>query len=95
MPNKPSLIRNRSQKPSTERETEVIEKGADPTIVKAKKSKKTTDFAAPLNEYYREKLEKLSEKMSQEIGFKVSQRQLAAKAICEYLDSLTERYQLD
>ncbi|MGI0120063.1 hypothetical protein [Zooshikella sp. RANM57] len=95
MPNKPSLIRSRSPKPSTERETEVIEKGADPTIARAKKSKKTTDFAAPLNDYYRDKLTKLSERMSQDIGFKVSQRQLAAKAICEYIDRLSEQYQLD
>ena len=100
--NKPSLVRSRNTSSKVKNETEIVSKGYDTPVVPSEdentldpNEKKTRDFNTPLNEYYHTAFAKIAEAIENDFGFKVSRRQLAQKALQEFIDNKIEKYNIE
>lgn len=100
--NKPSLVRSRSTSAKVKNESQIVSKGYDTPVVSNEvenvldpKEKKTRDFNTPLNEYYHTAFAEIAEAIESDFGFKVSRRQLAQKALQDFIDSKLEKYDIE
>ena len=90
------MRRNRSQKPETGKEQEVVDRGLDTHPDQHdRKSKKTRDISVPLNEFYHRRFIEITEILSEQVGVKIKRRPLAAKAMQDFIDQKSKELGLD